>query len=134
MNRAEEMSSAAWESCLWELVDLLYACVNALAECLRRCHQHDRAGGPAQEVQENWQGAQQDKGLEPPAPVRIVPHPVYPARAQHFYAVVVGRRPGIYESWYEAAKQVVGYGGNVHRAFSTREEAEFFLQANRNLH
>jgi viroplasmin and RNaseH domain-containing protein len=46
--------------------------------------------------------------------------------------VVVGRKPRIYESWFEAAEQVVGYGGNVHRAFGTRAEAEFFLRTNRN--
>jgi hypothetical protein len=81
---------------------------------------------------ENWQ--ELEEGLEPPAPVSLVPHVVNPVRAQRYYVVAVGRKPGIYKSWYDAAEQVVGFSGNVHRAFSTRAEAEFFLRQCRNRH
>jgi hypothetical protein len=128
MSQIKDTMGPAWENFVWEVLDLMVGCANTLAEFLRRCRQHAHAVAPVQEAQENWQGEVE----EPPVPIRIVPHPVNPARAQRFYAVAVGRRPGVYESWYEAAEQVVGYGGNVHRAFGTRAEAEFFLRANRN--
>jgi hypothetical protein len=53
-------------------------------------------------------------------------------RPRRYYAVAVGRRPGIYTSWRDAHGQVVGYPGNVHQAFRTREEAESFLSDPRN--
>ncbi|CAA3012061.1 Hypothetical predicted protein [Olea europaea subsp. europaea] len=40
------------------------------------------------------------------------------------YAVFVGRKPGIYSSWYEAKKQVNGFPNNSFRAFKTRDDAE----------
>jgi hypothetical protein len=115
MTQNKEMVNPALESCMWEFVDLMLGCVIALAECLQRCRQHAHVAAPAQKVQENWQG----EVIEPPVPVRVVPHPVNPVRAQRLYAVAMGRRPGIYELWYEAAEEVVGYEGNIHRAFGT---------------
>lgn len=49
--------------------------------------------------------------------------------AKKFYAVRVGREPGIYESWDECKKQVSGFKGAVHASFSSRDAAEEFLQA-----
>ncbi|CAA2957018.1 Hypothetical predicted protein [Olea europaea subsp. europaea] len=40
------------------------------------------------------------------------------------YAVFVGRKPGIYSSWYEAKKQVDGFPNNSFRAFKIRDDAE----------
>jgi hypothetical protein len=48
-------------------------------------------------------------------------------RARKYYAVAVGKRPGIYDSWLDAADQVVGYSGSVNRWFRTRAEAEFYM-------
>lgn len=47
--------------------------------------------------------------------------------AKKFYAVSVGRQPGIYETWDECKNQVSGYKNAVYKGFSTREEAEDFL-------
>jgi hypothetical protein len=77
----------------------------------------------------HWPRLQEEMRL--PAPL-VAPHVVYPARARRFYAVAVGRRPRIDKSWYEAAEHVGGFGGNVHRALSTKAEAEFFLRQKRN--
>lgn len=44
-----------------------------------------------------------------------------------FYAVRVGRQPGIYESWDETHAQVNGYSGAVYKKFKTREEANLFI-------
>lgn len=49
-----------------------------------------------------------------------------------FYAVRVGRMPGIYTEWYgggQAEEQVHGYKGAQYKKFKTRAEAEDFLQA-----
>ncbi|MDD5759420.1 MAG: ribonuclease HI [Desulfobulbaceae bacterium] len=44
-----------------------------------------------------------------------------------FYAIAVGRKPGIYEVWPVAQAQVQGYPGAVFKGFQSREEAEHWL-------
>ncbi|MDD3815088.1 MAG: ribonuclease HI [Desulfocapsaceae bacterium] len=45
-----------------------------------------------------------------------------------FYAVAVGIKPGIYENWPEAEKQVKGYAGAKFKGFTDRAEAEAWIQ------
>jgi ribonuclease HI len=48
-----------------------------------------------------------------------------------YYAVAVGRRPGIYTQWFGdagAQVQVIGYQGAVYKGFATQEEALSFLK------
>ncbi|HKZ71320.1 MAG TPA: ribonuclease H family protein [Anaerolineales bacterium] len=45
-------------------------------------------------------------------------------KAQKVYVVWKGRRPGVYGSWDECARQVSGFPGAEYKAFSTRTEAE----------
>lgn len=47
--------------------------------------------------------------------------------AKKVYAVKNGRIPGIYRTWEECQKQVLGYSGPVYKGFSTVEEAQAFL-------
>ncbi|WP_372681087.1 ribonuclease HI [Desulfosarcina sp.] len=50
---------------------------------------------------------------------------------QKYYAVAVGRRPGIYTEWFGdagAQNQVIGFQGARYKGFSTREEAEAFIR------
>lgn len=49
--------------------------------------------------------------------------------AKKFYAVKAGRTPGIYGTWDECKSMVHGYKGAEYKSFSTREEAERFLDA-----
>ncbi len=49
--------------------------------------------------------------------------------ARSYYAVRVGRIPGIYRTWAEADAQVKGHPGNRHKRFNTREEANAFMHA-----
>ncbi len=44
-----------------------------------------------------------------------------------YYAVVSGRKPGIYTSWPEAQAQVNGWQGAKFKGFPTRKEAEVWL-------
>lgn len=44
-----------------------------------------------------------------------------------YYAVRIGKVPGIYLTWEECRKQVNGYPGAVYKSFPTEEEAENFL-------
>lgn len=44
-----------------------------------------------------------------------------------FYAVKVGRHPGIYRTWDECKKEVDGISGAVYKGFSLKREAEAFL-------
>ena len=44
-----------------------------------------------------------------------------------YYAVKVGKKPGIYNSWDECKEQVNGYSGAVFKSFKTREEAVEFI-------
>jgi ribonuclease HI len=53
-------------------------------------------------------------------------------KKKHFYAVVKGRRPGIYLQWGGAGgaeEQIKGYPGAVFRGFATRAEAEYFVRS-----
>jgi ribonuclease HI len=48
-----------------------------------------------------------------------------------YYAVAVGRHPGIYTQWFGEAGaqvQVLGYQGAIYKGFATYEEARSFLQ------
>ncbi len=44
-----------------------------------------------------------------------------------FYAVAAGLKPGIYDTWPEAQKQVTGYAGAKFKGFTDRTEAEAWL-------
>lgn len=44
-----------------------------------------------------------------------------------FYAVKVGRNPGIYQSWSECEEQVKGFSGAIYKSFASMEEAEAYL-------
>lgn len=39
------------------------------------------------------------------------------------YVIFIGRKPGIYETWEEAQKQVNKFSGASHRSFLCKEEA-----------
>lgn len=45
-----------------------------------------------------------------------------------YYAVRQGRTPGVYETWAECQKQVIGYSGASYKSFLSREEALFFVK------
>ena len=47
--------------------------------------------------------------------------------AKKFYAVKVGKKPGIYETWTECQSQISGFSGAIYKGFSTKEEAVAFL-------
>ncbi len=45
-----------------------------------------------------------------------------------FYAIAVGRKPGIYTKWPDAQAQVMGFAGAKYKGFATRAEAEKWLK------
>lgn len=47
--------------------------------------------------------------------------------AQKYYAVRVGRTPGVYLSWKECQEQIIGFSGAIYKSFFKKEEAERFL-------
>lgn len=46
--------------------------------------------------------------------------------ASKFYAVKIGRKPGVYRSWDACKTVVAGYKGAVYKSFQTLEEASAF--------
>ncbi|KAK9807218.1 hypothetical protein WJX73_010240 [Symbiochloris irregularis] len=48
--------------------------------------------------------------------------------AGKWYAVKVGRKPGVYRTWGDCEKQVARYPRAVHKSFSTLQEAEEFAE------
>lgn len=46
------------------------------------------------------------------------------------YAVKIGKKPGLYETWAECKKQIDGYSGAVYKGFTTKAEAEQFIGNN----
>ena len=49
-----------------------------------------------------------------------------------FYAVKIGRNPGIYNSWAECQEQVNGFKGAIYKSFKTKEEADNFINGDDN--
>ncbi|EGT2205241.1 viroplasmin family protein [Clostridioides difficile] len=47
--------------------------------------------------------------------------------AKKFYAVKIGRIPGVYETWDECKTQIDGYSGAIYKKFNSSEEARLFL-------
>ncbi len=47
-----------------------------------------------------------------------------------FYAVRLGRKPGIYSDWAECSSQVTGFKGASFKKFSTFQEASDFIKTN----
>ena len=45
-----------------------------------------------------------------------------------FYAVKVGRNPGVYEQWGECQKQIAGFSNAFHKSFKNKEDAQKFLE------
>ncbi|KAM0792300.1 hypothetical protein ACM66B_004988 [Microbotryomycetes sp. NB124-2] len=45
-----------------------------------------------------------------------------------FYAVQVGKRPGVYTNWPDAESQVRGFPGAKHKKFLTRDQAQAFVE------
>lgn len=50
--------------------------------------------------------------------------------AKKFYAVKIGKTPGVYETWAECQNQINGFSGAVYKGFSTKEEAMAFVNGN----
>lgn len=48
-----------------------------------------------------------------------------------YYAVVVGRQPGVYTNWSEAEKQVKGFPGAIFKSFPNEEQATAFINNSR---
>lgn len=48
-------------------------------------------------------------------------------KKKSWYAVKKGRKTGLYTTWEECRKQVIGYGGAEYKGFYTREEADAYL-------
>lgn len=44
-----------------------------------------------------------------------------------YYAVKIGKNPGIYKTWDECKKEVIGFKGSVYKKFSNLEDAENFI-------
>ena len=47
-----------------------------------------------------------------------------------FYAVKVGKQPGVYKTWAECQKQVTGYSGALFKSFLTEAEAQEYVSGN----
>lgn len=49
------------------------------------------------------------------------------SKKKSWYAVKKGRNPGLFTSWDECRKQVIGFAGALYKGFYTKEEAEAYL-------
>lgn len=49
-------------------------------------------------------------------------------KKRKYYAVSVGRKPGLYSRWPEAETQVLYVSGNLHESFLTEQGARAFLE------
>jgi phosphoribulokinase len=48
-------------------------------------------------------------------------------KKKKFYAVAVGKNPGIYDTWEECEKQVKGFSKAKFKGFATSEDAQQFI-------
>jgi ribonuclease H-related protein len=44
-----------------------------------------------------------------------------------FYGVKTGRSPGVYKTWAECQKQIIGYSGAMFKSFATEREAKDYV-------
>ncbi|KAI8579956.1 hypothetical protein K450DRAFT_239894 [Umbelopsis ramanniana AG] len=51
------------------------------------------------------------------------------AARTYYYAVRVGKKPGIYTQWSDCEKQVIGYPNSRYKKFVSKQEADDFLSA-----
>lgn len=51
-----------------------------------------------------------------------------------YYAIKIGRRPGLYHSWDEAKRQVIGFPHAIYKKFKTEVEASAFLSPPQETH
>lgn len=51
-----------------------------------------------------------------------------PNRPGRYYAIRVGRVPGVYDTWEEAGRQVTGFHGNEHARFDYRDDAVRYIR------
>ncbi len=51
---------------------------------------------------------------------------------EKFYAVRVGKTPGVYKTWDECKKEVMGFKGAIYKSFGTLEEANSFINTDYN--
>ena len=49
------------------------------------------------------------------------------ANIMAYYAVRIGRNPGIYTTWDECKKEVIGFDGAVYKKFESEEDADAFM-------
>ena len=47
--------------------------------------------------------------------------------SKKYYAVKVGRTPGVYETWEDCQKQVKGFSGAVFKSFKLKRDAENYI-------
>ncbi|MFM1572664.1 RNase H [Helcococcus ovis] len=47
--------------------------------------------------------------------------------SKKYYAVRVGRKTGIFSTWDECSKQVIGFKGAIYKSFLTKEAAQNFV-------
>ena len=48
---------------------------------------------------------------------------------KNYYAVRIGKTPGIYTSWEDCKAQVTGYKGAIFKGFEEKKDAEDFMKA-----
>ena len=48
-----------------------------------------------------------------------------------YYAVHIGRRPGVYTSWLQCKAEVDGYRGNKHKGFMNLPDAKYYAEHGR---
>ena len=46
----------------------------------------------------------------------------------NYYAVRIGKTPGIYKTWVDCKAQVIGYKGAIYKGFAEKQDAEDFLR------
>jgi hypothetical protein len=53
-----------------------------------------------------------------------------PPSSKHkwYYAMALGRRPGVYTDWGQAEKQVNGFSGSLHKKFKDKPSAQRFVR------
>ncbi|WP_055078819.1 ribonuclease H1 domain-containing protein [Lagierella massiliensis] len=51
----------------------------------------------------------------------------------NFYAVKVGRNPGVYRTWDECKRETAGFSGAIYKKFKTKAEAENFINGEKSL-
>jgi hypothetical protein len=119
---------AAASRLVFEYCDLLFKALREQWSCFQEQHkamllsEKSRTGAVADAESEREKSNEAKR-----KPPRSKPQKVEAKNTKKYYAVAVGRKTGVFDSWDEADRSVTRYSGSIFKGFKHKAEANSWL-------